>query len=262
MERPPSIPLPLRVDSQSPRAKSSMLAWWGLIPATALIAIEVLYAWPHAKAHATAPEAAISYLIGHILGGLLVSFAIAWVTYRVGRRSQFAATIAFSITIGLSCLTVLAMSQQQPNRVITPSSTTPTMTSFGDFGFEIPAGWTRDQPDQKKTMAMILLNGAAWNAAEAMLKVDVGVPSFPTARELAEALAGKDGRVYQDPVSIGGSDGIRVEIPSTNLLRPRFAVVVFRDEKVYLIMAATAKGSDISGAFDQVLKTWRWNDTR
>ena len=105
---------------------------------------------------------------------------------------------------------------------------------------------------------MLLLNATAWNKAEGMLKVDVGKPSLPTARQMADALAGKDGRVLEGMVSLDGSEGIRVETPSSDMSRPRFAMVIFRDEKVYLIMAAGRKGVDVSGAFNQVLRTWRW----
>src|SRR4029078_12260533 len=95
-----------------------------------------------------------------------------------------------------------------------------------------------------------------------VMKVDFGKPSLPTARELAERLAGNDGSFFPDPVSIDRTEGIRVKIPSTDLSRPRFAVVVFRDQKTYLIMAAAVYGVDISEAFDQVLRSWRWNDSR
>ena len=138
------------------------------------------------------------------------------------------------------------------------SSTKPALTSFGAFLFEIPIGWTRVQPDREKTAAMILLNGTTWDRADGMLKVDVGKPALATARQTAEALAGKDGRVLPEPVSLDGVEGIRVETTSTDMSRPRFAVVMYRDDKFYLVMAASARGTDVSGAFDQVLKTWRW----
>ena len=257
MEQPFASPAPLPPDSPVPRAKVSMLAWWGVISVAALIAIEVVYGWPQAKAKATVPEAAISYLMGHILGALLVALVVAWVAFRIGKRSQLSATIVFSVVVGISCLSVLAASRRgQPPAPLTGPA------SFGAFQFEVPAGWKSVPPDRAKTMAILLLNGTARNEPDGMLKVDVAKPAFPTAREVADVLAGNDGRVSQDPVSLDGIEGVRVDTSSTDMSRPRFAVVVFRDEMAYLIMAAGANGADVSKAFDQVLKTWRWTETR
>ena len=51
-----------------------------------------------------------------------------------------------------------------------------------------------------------------------------------------------------------------VETTSSDLSRPRHVVVIFKDGQVYLIMAAAAGGADVSSAFDEVLRTWRWNE--
>src|SRR5205823_85467 len=98
----------------------------------------------------------------------------------------------------------------------------------------------------------------AWNNADAMIKVDVGKPSAPSAKALAKALAGEGGTIYPDPVPIDGSDGIKVETTSTDMSRPKFAIVVFREGKVYLIMAAQKSGTDVSDAQNQIVKSWKW----
>lgn len=113
-------------------------------------------------------------------------------------------------------------------------------------------------PDHKATMAMLLLNGKTWNNADGMLKVDSGKPTLPTAEATAQALAGSDGQVFAEPMSVDGEKGIRLQTPSTNMERPRCAVVVYRQGKVFLIMAAGARGFDVEDAFDHVLQTWRW----
>ena len=61
--------------------------------------------------------------------------------------------------------------------------------------------------------------------------------------------------MFADPVQVDGTEGIKVETTSKDLSRPKFAVVVFRDEKVYLIMAAQKPGTDVSQAFDEVVKS-------
>ena len=135
----------------------------------------------------------------------------------------------------------------------------PKKTSFGEFEFAIPAKWSSVRPDREKTAVMLLLNGTAWNNADAMIKVDVGKPAAPTAEELAKALAGRDGKVYPDPVLVDGAKGVKVETSSTDMSRPKFAIVVYRDGKAYLIMAAEKKGDAISDALDAVVKSWKWS---
>lgn len=133
-----------------------------------------------------------------------------------------------------------------------------TSMSFGDFQFETPIGWSRAQPDRDKTMAMVLLNGTTWSRADGMIKVDVGKPTLPNAEAMARALAGSDGQVLVDPVFVDGESGVRVKTTSTDMSKPSHAVVVFRNGKVYLIMAAGGNGVDVTDAFDHALQTWRW----
>ena len=134
----------------------------------------------------------------------------------------------------------------------------PATTSFGDFEFAIPAKWSRVEPDRGKTAAMLLLNGTRWDNADAMIKVDVGKPAKSSARELAKALAGKDGKVDPDPVSVDGTEGIKFENTSTDMSRPKAGIVIFRDKKAYLVMAAQQRGTDVSDALEQITKSWKW----
>ena len=138
-----------------------------------------------------------------------------------------------------------------------PAAKSPDVASFDKFKFEVPSGWMRVRPDREKTLAS-LCRFDAEKKVVGMIKVDVGKPSSATARESAEALAGHDGTVSPKPISLDGMDAILVEIPSTDLSRPRRAAVVYRDDLLYLIMAAGTDGTDISNPFDQVLKNWHW----
>lgn len=131
-------------------------------------------------------------------------------------------------------------------------------TSFGPFGFEVPQGWTAVSPDREKTKAMLVLHGTAPDPS-GILKIDVGMPAFPTPEALARAMAGQDGHVDAEPIDVDGAKGTRVDIPSEDMLRPRSVVVIYRGGRVYLIMGAHAHGADISEAFNEVLKTWKWD---
>ncbi len=112
MEPSPPSPSPQPIGyADSLEANKPILAWSGMVPTTVLIAIQVIYGWPEALVRATAPELAISYLVGGVVGGLLFSFSIAWIVYRVGRGSQLAATLAFSIMMAVICLNAVARSR-------------------------------------------------------------------------------------------------------------------------------------------------------
>jgi hypothetical protein len=155
-------------------------------------------------------------------------------------------------------LTLAALSVCQAQ---VPSDAAGTPINFGTFEFVIPAKWSRAKPDRAKTAAMLLLNGTAWNNADGMILVDVGKPTA-SARELAQSLAGKDGKIYPDKVAVDGVDGIKVESTSDNLSRPKYAVVVLRDSKVYLIMAAQLPGTNVSEALNQIVKSWKWKQEK
>jgi hypothetical protein len=116
-------------------------------------------------------------------------------------------------------------------------------------------------PDRGKTAAMIRLNGTGWQDADGLIKVDVGRPVGPP-DELAKTLAGRDGKIDAEPVSVGGVDGVKVETPSRDMSRPRFAIIVERGGQAYLILAAQKAGADVAPALDAVVASWRWTEGR
>lgn len=143
-----------------------------------------------------------------------------------------------------------------PDEKLATSSAT-ELESFEDFEFEIPAKWSRVQPDRDKTKAMVLLNGTRWDNAEGMLKVDVGKPAFPTVQQMARTLASNEGV----PITIDGEEAVQVSTDSTDLSKPKHAIVIFRDGKAYLLMASGIPGTDVTTALDHIVQTWRWTST-
>ena len=134
-----------------------------------------------------------------------------------------------------------------------------SLHQFGDFSFAIPDGWTVVAPDRDKTKAMILLDGTNWQNAKAMIKVDVGTPAATTATELARGFAeGTGGTVAAEPMDFDGTPGINASTPSTTLATPRHMVVVYRDDKAYLLMAGAVKGVALGEAIAQIRDTWTW----
>jgi len=131
--------------------------------------------------------------------------------------------------------------------------------SFGDFSFSIPSGWTVVTPDRDKTKAMLLLDGTKWQNAKAMIKIDVGTPTAPTAKQLAEGFAkSAGGNVSADTLDFNGTPGAVASTSSNELTTPRSMIVVYRDGKTYLLMAGATAGVDISDAVSKIRESWKW----
>src|SRR5205085_3504321 len=109
------------------------------------------------------------------------------------------------------------------------------------------------------TKAMLTLHADDPARADGVIMVDVGKPVKPTEREMAQSMAGDDGTILPSPVDLDGIEAMRVETSSRDATRPRYCVVVIREGRLYLVMAAEAHGTDVAGAFEHVLKTWRWS---
>jgi len=237
-----------------------MLAWWGLFPAALFAAVQCWLGWNVAQAHAAGPRVVVSYWIGGLLGGFVIAALIAWIFYRALGRSQIAGTVAFTVVLAFATLGVAnqAITASSPKQVAALASGKPTMALFGDFEFEIPAGWQNAPPEHDDQRAYLLFNSNDWRQADGRIDVDVGTPAQPTARQLARSLAGREGKVRREAVFVDGIEGARVDMPSPDVSQPRYCAIVFRDGQAYLIFAAQSPGHDVSEAFEHVLKTWRW----
>lgn len=131
--------------------------------------------------------------------------------------------------------------------------------SFGDFSFSIPKGWTSVPPDREKTKAMLLLDGTDAQNAKAMIKIDVGMPAAPTARQLAESFAKSvGGNVSSDALNFDGEDAVIATTSSNDLGTPRNMIIVYRDAKAYLLMAGATEGVDIGDAVSHIRSSWKW----
>ena len=133
--------------------------------------------------------------------------------------------------------------------------------SFEGFSFERPNGWSRAAPDKDNTKAMLLLGGERSDVAKAMIKVDVGTPASRDPKVMAASLAQDfGGKVQPEPADLDGERGIQVLASSPNPgLSSKKALVAIRRGKVYLLMAGAVAGTDISDAFEQVRKSWKWD---
>ncbi len=252
MESPYKSPAPITPDPiPSVETKESFLSWWGIIPALAVFGFEIIYGWPKAKAQGNDVAGTVPLFAGQVAAGILIPAIIAWIVYRIAGRSRRSSTITFTIVCVLVCLSL-------PGAMIRAMKSVggPTAISLEGFRIQVPPGWQRGNPNREKTQ--VLLAQPVGSAIVGMIQVDVGTSALPTAGDMARSFAGSDGRVLPEPITIDGASALRVETPSTDLSRPKDIVIVYRDSKVYLIMAAATTGNDVSSAFDEVVKSWRW----
>ncbi|TWU34510.1 hypothetical protein [Novipirellula artificiosorum] len=132
---------------------------------------------------------------------------------------------------------------------------------FGNFTFSVPNGWNAVSTDRSKTAAMLLLGGKVWQKSDAMIKVDVGNPSAPSPKELAEAFAKQNGGTVDGKTkSFDGVDGVCVTTSSTTLDKPKSLTILFRGGKAYLVMAAAKGDTDVDATMEQIRKTWKWKN--
>ena len=163
------------------------------------------------------------------------------------------------IICSLSIIPACGTNEQPPSQNPSSIATTPKREQFGEFSFEVPTGWSRNTPDRSKTKSLILLGGTRWTNSKGMIKVDVGSPAFPTVRETAKRFAQSlNGQVLPDAIDLDGERGVKVTSSSTNMAKPREVIIVYRNGKVYLLMAAAGEGVEVSNALEHVRSTWKW----
>ena len=243
MEGTEALERTVPVASAENRFKPRLLAWWCLLPVGVWMALEITFGWPRSIRQVSTPTDAVSFFVGRLLGGTLIALALAWIAYRVGRRSTRAASIGFTLTMALLSMAVLGARDN--------------LTNFGEFEFKVPPGWVCVPPDRDKCKAKLLSSDAAWNSSPCLLMVDVGKPRFATTRELVQTFVDSGGSP-PEAIHVDGVEGFVVETNSADLSRPRWIAAVFRDEQAYLVMAAGKNTQEIASAFGQVVKTWKW----
>ena len=107
MEQPPT-PAPLPPITTPPGMEHArrppMIGWSAVVAVLLFLPVELYVGWDIARARASGPQFIVSYLMGRIIGALLFSTALAWVFYRLFRRSTRAGTITFVIVLGIALL--------------------------------------------------------------------------------------------------------------------------------------------------------------
>jgi hypothetical protein len=88
-------PLPVGAD---PNAKRWPLCWWAIFPALLFIGVEVMFGVPKGE-HSTDYNGA--FIVGTCGIGLVFSLVLSWIAYQVTGRSRLAATIVFSLALGI-----------------------------------------------------------------------------------------------------------------------------------------------------------------
>jgi hypothetical protein len=108
--------------------------------------------------------------------------------------------------------------------------------------------------------AMILLDGTTVQNAKAMIKVDVGNPTAPSAEALAQGFAkSTGGTVSSESLDFDGTPGINASTSSTEMTTPRNLIVILRGNRVYLLMAGAVEGVDVAAPIAAIRQSWTWS---
>lgn len=160
----PQTPLPL-----PPPRREPLLAWWAIFPLMLLLIVEVHFGWKNAHVRASAPEFAISYLMGQIVGALLISLLIAWIAYRAAGRSQIAGTLAFTVMALIACVPVIEESRMSASPGSSPSASQnadlmkfrdqPILAIGGLLRVNFPVGM-KYEDDNAQHMLVLQLSGS------------------------------------------------------------------------------------------------------
>jgi hypothetical protein len=243
MSDPPPLPSTPQVVKHP-----SMLAWWGIVPAVVYGVIQFIYGWPKAKLEN--PQAPIPYFFGSLVGGPLLALMLAWIVYRISKRTQFSATVVFTVIMIFGTLAV-----RVPVRP--GSSQNPSAMSFGDFQFEAPANWKRTTPERPDQLAYLTaLDAATAQPCAVLIVMGDTVPTGVTTRG---SLMDLGAEFAPTKVWVDGCQGERIEVPNRSLPRHQVMVGVEHGQKYYVIMVSGLLETDISGPLDHVLSTWKWS---
>lgn len=135
-----------------------------------------------------------------------------------------------------------------------------TAHDFGEFSFTIPDGWNLDVGKESDPFAALLLRNATnFFHARAVIFVvfPLDFPSDPNGNDFAERVGEEPGRKgLRETWDFDKTAGIVVS--STSKYEKKRHVVIYRDDKVYMLIAWSREDSDASEALSQIRETWRW----
>lgn len=249
------------------KIKAPILAWWGIIPTAGYVVVQTLYGWGEARFRATAPQFAISYFIGGLIAGPLISLIVAWVAYRVSGRSQRVATIVFTLVIALLCLSVRNMARSRAllsssQRQIAPSPNTSAIHAFPSAGLMLrsPPAWQEAIPDRGSVVAEWISPESRPGTVRALIMVELKRPASTDSHEIASQLAQSwGGKVIDKPDVLDGERAWKIQAPvSKSELQPLEAVIAIHQGRLYMIEGGGMPGYSCHEQVEFIRSSWKW----
>jgi hypothetical protein len=131
---------------------------------------------------------------------------------------------------------------------------------FGDFSFTIPNGWNLDtRKESDPFLALLLRDATNYFHARAVIFVSLAklFPTDPNSNEFAERVGEEPERKgLRETWDFDQTSGIVVS--SISKYDKKKVVVIYRDDKTYVLIACSREDSDASEALSQIRETWRW----
>ena len=93
-----------------------------------------------------------------------------------------------------------------------------------------------------------------------MIMIDVGKPSNPSAKELANSFAKMwGGDVREKSLKVDGEEGFKIAIPPTEKkVQPTNAIVVIKDSRVFMLIGGAKSDEKLDKVLEQLAADWHW----
>jgi hypothetical protein len=266
---PPQADPTLTQGVPAPRKKTSVgfVAWWGIIPALAFIAVEVIRGWPVAQARASRPEFAISYFMGGTVGGILIALLIAWVGYRLVRKSRLAGSIVFTLVLCFFCVSV-ALQSPTPRTQTNYAGGEPggaadsqSPSAFPLFGVILnsPPQWQQLPPDRTGIVARWISPESREGSVQAMIMIEMKIPLGPDIAQYAGGMAKSwNGTVADKQEDLDGEVARRIVAQPRANLQPVEGLVSIHDGRLYLIEGGVTAGHSCHDEIEMIRRGWKW----
>ena len=244
-------------------AKPPMLAWWGIFPVVAFVALESILAQYEPPKPFEGPGSTIGYVVGGTLFTVLLAGLVAWIVYRISGRGQLEATVTFTSVIALLCMVVVVDSKRSRSRVVPPAAraSAPVVRDFPSAGISVdtPAGWRQVPAEKAGIVTQWVGPDSTPGDVRQMIIIQAGKGRGDTVAT-ANALAAKwGGRVVNDHVNLDGETACLVQAqPTKPALQPVEGLVAIHAGNLYLMTGGVTPGHSCDAEFETIRQSWKW----
>ena len=247
-----------------------MLNRWALLALVPFILLQIFRGWPDVRERFGTSDAALPFFTVQVVGAVFFTLLVAWIAYRLGGRSQYAASVVFvafmfifSANVFLQvCGFYFTVGPDGPGKPF-GSSQQPwkEQTEFPSFGFAVKSpGWAQSPPREKRVIAWWGSPDSSEGDIRAMVDIQWETAVSRTLAERAQAAAQSlGGRVEEEQLLLDGEPALRIRAPAANSgLKPVEVIVTQHNGLFVMIIGAVTPGRTCHEQVEAICKSWKW----